>query len=771
MKVACVGAGIVALMVGLGPPTGWAQEPDGAGGLNVRDFGASGSAFETTAKTTAGSNVIEVADRGDLQVGQGVMVSRCNIQVEGRLYGPGSPYEAREELGGRVELRGYDGGAGSWLVYILEVQTADPVTFRWSDDLARTWAGRDVPASYDWQALSKGVEVRFTEQEWRPGHMIVFILRDQLLTTITAVEGNRLTLANPANRSAEDAVVVHNDTAALQAAIDRAVADRRNLYLPNGRYRLSGRLAVRNASAITIEGQSSTDTVLDLSNGTGACLSLYAGQDVTVRNLRMVGHTGLAEAPGSFRTSSNHGFWASALKGCSAVTIHGTTRTLIENVHAYRMASEAFYAQAATRTADNEPEQYQQALTYYRCSVTDCAANAFNNNDTGENTSVLYCRVDGAGWHAAEMPAKFFRFIGNYVRNSGPVTVGDMSHRYEDLHRLGCGQAIIADNVFEGIGRSRGIAINHGSGQIVVDSNLFINYNGPAITASSYTTEASFPSNSVTITNNIIDMTYLGDDPAPRTGITVSASNTIASDNQIFVRGDCDERVTGISISEPALNVSVHDNQVSNCGVGISTGRLRGSVREVVDERTFLASRVPMEWATSHRYRGWRIVWLNGSEVTGQSVVDHFDAESTRFVLSEPRELTAGESFELFPRSGANWRISDNTVSGCLTPVRLDSYGSETSVFEGNTITRGPVSGVSAAVQVHGWFQLIGNRFSGFDEEGSVALALYADRAGRQTPLVCARNIFAGCPTPVAASEPGMWTEEMAAGNVFIDER
>ena len=30
-------------------------------------------------------------------------------------------------------------------VFILEVNAADPLTFRWSDDLARTWKGTKVP--------------------------------------------------------------------------------------------------------------------------------------------------------------------------------------------------------------------------------------------------------------------------------------------------------------------------------------------------------------------------------------------------------------------------------------------------------------------------------------------------------------------------------------------------------------------------------------------------------------------------------------------------
>ncbi len=202
--------------------------------LNVRDAGASGSVYETTATTTEGSPQITVAEVGDLRVGQGVIVSRCNIQVKGDLWGPGEPYSSHKPLEGAVELRGYDGGAGSWLTYILEVDGAEPPTFRWSDDLARTWAANKVPITFDWQALSKGVEVRFKQQDWQPGHMITFSARDQLVSRIEKVEGNVLTLADAANRSATDAVVRHNDQLALQEAINQAIREKRNLYFPDG---------------------------------------------------------------------------------------------------------------------------------------------------------------------------------------------------------------------------------------------------------------------------------------------------------------------------------------------------------------------------------------------------------------------------------------------------------------------------------------------------------------------------------------------------------
>jgi hypothetical protein len=60
-------------------------------------------------------------------------------------------------LGNAAQLRGYDGTAGSWLAFVLDVDGFDPMTFRWSDDLAQTWKAAEVPVTYDWQPLGGDV--------------------------------------------------------------------------------------------------------------------------------------------------------------------------------------------------------------------------------------------------------------------------------------------------------------------------------------------------------------------------------------------------------------------------------------------------------------------------------------------------------------------------------------------------------------------------------------------------------------------------------------
>ena len=740
---------------------------EGAGQwLNVRDFGATGSAFESKAAVTAGSQKITVADVGDFQPGQTVVISKCSPEYAARtVRGPKSMYGKCDlAFDDALEVRGFDGSAGDWLVFIIELTADNPRRFRWSDDLARSWNATDVPVTGDWQALSGGLQVRFKENDQVvPGHVFSVSARTQLYTAIERIEGNTLWLRDVPTRSTDEAVVRHTDTRALQRAIDAAVKLKRNLFFPDGHYRLHRGLTVRNTD-ITMSGRSGEKTLLDISDGIGAIFRIDGGTNVTVRNFKMLGHTSLAQKPGTMRNVRGVPFWCCALKPCAAMTFHGVANMLVENVHASKMASEAFYCQAGSRVAGQpEPKSYTRSLIFRRCSVTDCAANAFNNNDTSEGTTVEYCRIDGAGWHAYEGPGRFIRLIGNYVRNAGPFTIGDMNHRPEHLNGLGCGQAMIRNNVFESGGRCGGIVVNHGARQVTVANNLFINYNGNAITVSGKTTRTSFPSKNMTVTGNIIDLTYSGEKPRRRTGIVIDAAHVIAADNQIYVRGERVAQTVGISVEEGIQNVIVHDNLIRNCGTGLKAQRRASRVTEVIDPSTFLESSLPLEWHRSHCYRGWNLVWLADNKV---SRIAELDPDTLRFRLEKPRTgLKPGDAFQVFPPQ-ALWTIHDNTMTGCLVPVDLDAYGSETSTLRHNMIVRGQAAGVSCAVRLAGRFNLIGNQIQGFDSKDCRALELLPDTLGRRLPNRIHGNLFRACAVPVAERAPGLWKACDTSGNL-----
>jgi hypothetical protein len=171
-----------------------------------------------------------VAEVGDFRVGQGVALSKCNIHfTNATLWGPRSSYGSFHPLRDAITLRGYDGGAGPWTVYILDVTGTGPFTFRWSDDLGRTWKQTDVPITYDWQELSGGTEIRFNKRNWEAGYTVTFAARDQLVTIIDNIDGNVLTLRDAPTAAVSDVVLRHSDTLALQRVIDRAIRERRNL--------------------------------------------------------------------------------------------------------------------------------------------------------------------------------------------------------------------------------------------------------------------------------------------------------------------------------------------------------------------------------------------------------------------------------------------------------------------------------------------------------------------------------------------------------------
>ena len=724
------------LLLAIGPGMVQAAGPDW---LNVRDFGTSGSEFETTATTTAGSKQITVANVGDFKVGQGAMVSKCNVRhARMQLSGIGHSYFSRKPVGNSVEVRGYDGTGGSWTVYVLDIAPGKR-EFRWTDDLGRNWHPA-VAITHDWQPLSGGVEVRLNQLDWESGYVFSFSVFDRLVTTIEKVEGNVLTLKSAPNRSAKDAVVRHDDAVGLQAAIDRAIKEKRNVFVPVGHYRLAHGVAVRNAAAITIEGESAVDTLLDISSGEGACIQVRGGTEVTIRNFRMTGFMGFDEADraGTVATKGSSAIWGEELKGCCAVNINeGTERVLVENCHASRMSCECFQSSSEIHRDMLKPGQsHTKAITYLRCSVTDCARNGFDDLTCAtENTSILYCRVVDVGGCTWEGLSRFGKFIGNYVRNSGPVVArcdtmtAGKKKPYPDL---GSAQHIIADNVFEG-GESYGgrsgthgaIYISGGTSQVIVRNNLFINFNSPGVVASGWTEPGHSISTNTSILGNIFDLTCVGQKPVPRTAIDVSSDEAIVSDNQIYVRGQCDTLVTGIKLQEPAQNLIVHDNLVRNCGVGIASQRGQARVGEVVDERTFVRNkstyglpteRRRLERTGPERYRGWQLAWQSGKQPNTLSVIESFDPETMRFRLRDPHPMKVNDLFDVVATS-LNWNIHDNTISGCLHPVVFDSHGSDTCFFRNNAIERGGAAEAKQPIVVTGRFHLDGNQVVGFDEK------------------------------------------------------
>jgi len=758
--------------------SGAALAQDATAWLNVRDFGASGSDFETLATTVANAPQITVKDVGDFKVGQGVMLSQCCPRtLNGALWGPGSTYatyKGKPPLKDVLDIRGLDEKATGWSVYVVDIQPVSPPSFRWSDDMGRTWKPK-APITFDWQPLQGGLEIRFKQFEWEKGYTATFNATDRLETFIEKIEGNVLTLKDAPTKAVTDAVLRHRDQPALQAAIDEGLRSKKNVFVPPGHYRLSSGLRINNPSGFVLAGQDGENTVLDISEGHGLCVQMRGGTECTVRDFKMIGNMGFENRDqcGHFPTWGSRGIWGQDLKTSFATGVIGTERVLVQNVHAYRMSLEAFWSGGPGRSGNNPPPpNYSKSIIYDRCWAIDCGRNAFNNNDYAEGTTIVNCRIVDVGGCAWEGASRFVKFQNNYVRNAGTVAIGNSSDHSENMEVLGTAQHVISGNVFESVVPYGGCAIRSACGavEVCITNNLFVNFGSSAVEVWGLGDAVHLGSAYTNVTGNIFDMTEVGPTSKPRHCVQVlGAENTIISDNQMYVRGACDPQVTALQILEPALNLVVHDNIIRNCGAGLQATTATSRVGEIIDPQTFKSAggQVPLPRRKTARYEGWNLVWSRAGKLQGPVAMGPFDRETDQFKLAAATPLKTGDLFEVFPPL-ANWNFHDNLITGCQSPVTLNIWGSPTTLFRHNIIERGGAAGVKQALLLTGRCDLIANRLVGFDEKDSAAIALQPDRLGRVPANLIRQNIFDHCAVPIAESQKGLWQPQPTDSNIFL---
>ena len=698
------------------------------------------------------------------------MLSECNPRCAGKtLWGPRHVVVMGRPLQDKVEIRGYDGTQGDWVVLLLDVPEGTK-SFCWSEDLARTWTAT-VPITGDWQPLRDGIEVRFNEHDWEKGYTVHFSLRGQLVTAIEKIEGKVVTLRDAPTRTVSAATLRHCDDAALQAAIDRAIQEKRNLHVPVGRYRLSRGLSVRNATAITIEGANPVDTVLDISEGEGGCITLSKGIEVTVRNFTMVGHSGFAERdqcghPAHARLELLLGVRRQRVqRGVDRQHRARTDRELPRPAHGdgvFRVRQQqprhGGQTERGALQADHVPALFGHRLRPQRLQRRDVRL--------GEHERArLPDRRRGGLRVGGRIALRQVRRQLRAQRGHGGDGQPRPGQSRRDLSRAGRRAAHHRrQRVREqrALRRLRDPCRGRGATQVLVTNNLFVNFGSSAVHISGNSDLTHYPSANATIAGNLFDMTEVRQQATPRTAVEVSAPDVIVSDNQIYVRGACDPLVTAIKVLEPAVNVGIHDNLIRNCGVGILTGRASSRVGEVIDGRTFaLGTRtVPLDHRAASQCQGWGLVWLAGGRPTALSAVEAITGatatETVKVALKEPHAFKSGDSFELIP-SAANWRFQGNTVTDCQRPIVLDSYGGPSSIVRANTVTRGSTADVKQAFELHGRFTLIGNHTVGFDDEGSAALRLFPDPLGRTVRGLVHDNIFERCAHVVSESQKGLW--------------
>lgn len=676
--------------------------------LNAKDFGASGSIFEAVATTVSGSRRIDVDNIGDFSVGDEVILNNgyshhvCEMFMDRRDNSPINPrpWQHGASLENRVELRGTP--SDEWVAYFIDLYPEEPNVFRWTKDYGRTWH-ESIPITEGWIDLDGDVEVKignFAEREW--GCTAIIVCSTRLVATIERIDGNSLYLSKEANLDSK-CVIRHSDTAAIQRAIDAALKEKKGVFLPNGRYRLTSSLVIKDAEGFTFEGESGVNTILDNSLGAvgaetyvGSCLYVERGKEVNIKNLFMIGCAGFEERDQctNLRPKGGDSVWGFYFHKSNATCVIDTERVYIENCHARRMSGECFYAVGHRRTPpDPDPEFYTKSITYMRCSVEDCARNAFNTAIQSERTSLLYCRIKDVGGCAWEGASRFTNIEGCYFRNAGSIGIGNSRRRNIFHEYLTCGQHHISGNFFEsGCSYSKAmIRVGAAAAQVIITGNSFINFNSNAIQSFGEGGVVDLPSENVIISSNAFDMTATENESESRCAIRITNNFVTVADNQIYVRGECDKNVNGIEISDDVTRLQIHDNTIAGCGKAIVSEKVIGKVGRVADEKTFYREEGRQGDETkpmllrrrSHLYRGWTLEWLKDGS---KSEIDFFDAEKLTFNLKEPKTIEVGDEFMIYSDVSAPWNIHDNIIDDCETPLALDTEARKCAILRNNII-------------------------------------------------------------------------------------
>lgn len=677
--------------------------------LNVRDFGALGSEYKSAARSSANSKVFVLEDIGDFKVGDEVIAIGCDphfvvealferkdMKVLNRR-----PWKHNQPLDGRVMLEGYDGTQGDFVTYFIDMCPEEPNVFRWSDNYGIDWH-EGIAITDGWISITDKLKVKisdFKEREW--GCTAAFACSSRMISTIEAIDGNSVTLSSAATIDAR-CEIMHSDSAALQRAIDTALAEKKNVFLPSGKYRLTKTLVIKEPDGLVFEGESETATILDDSLGdvgiekqAGSCFYVEGGEALTLKNLSMFGCYGFEEKARGRNLfckggTAVYGFY---FQKSNATCFVNTKNVLVENCHARKMSAECFYSMGVGRELAEPDDNYTRSITYLRCSVEDCARNAFNNNDKAEGTSILYCRIKDVGNAAWEGASRFVKIHGCYISNTGSIAIGNVRRRADYLNKLGTAQHIITDNYFEGMTSHPASMIKIGSfaTQVVVKGNVFVNFNSPAIEVVGENQSVDTPPENVIIAQNSIDLTAIGSESRERYGIRCTSNFVTISDNHIYVRGERDKNVKGIIISDDAARLNIHDNTICGCDIGIITIPVIGTVGEVISDTVFyrkegLSSQVtkPMLLRTdSHGYRGWRLRWLSDGT---ESEISSFDPVALTFTLSEPKEMQSGDEFYIYTPRALPLFIHHNIISNCGEAMSIESFAKGSSVIESNIL-------------------------------------------------------------------------------------
>jgi hypothetical protein len=259
-------------------------------GINVKQspYNASGSAQTTTGSITSGSNSLNVANPIDFKIGQGIAIQTVapvtdvkSLQITANASTVGnitisfeaSPYsipvnagDTSIQIADRIRSSAFNGWTTGGTV------GTNTVTFTAND------AGEKSTMSYDPSTTGATGTITVTTTGIKPSYFV---------STITGINGNILTLQNNATTTISNALTLHDDTTAIQNAINDITSDGGELILPKGTFNYSSNLTIDSKNDVTFRGVGQK-TILYALVANNAALYVNNSNNIVVCNFKLI---------------------------------------------------------------------------------------------------------------------------------------------------------------------------------------------------------------------------------------------------------------------------------------------------------------------------------------------------------------------------------------------------------------------------------------------------------------------------------------------------
>lgn len=408
------------------------------GPIDARWFGTSGSKAATTGTINAGSTVLTLGAAQDFQNGQGILIARagaaCTLAAPGGLVGF-STGAALVAFNYRVVAFTRGGGQSPCSATLTFM--GDPVLARnygWNNITWDTVPGARYygvygranasmallaiicdyapGATYNWLDFGDPVAVNDEPTFIDHGTPSALAQNECLVTSISSGGGTTsLVLAAPAINAAAGSVVCHDDTAALQRAIDALATTGGDLLIPAGDYYTNVAPLVNQIDSVNVYGEGEDKTILydnavgqDRATGRAGTFSVNDCSAFSISRLTIQG----CGSPGTHIEKQGFYYGKSIVAPRPIGENYGVR---VSHITVRQTAGEAIYL-------DGDAED----VVWDANTVIDVFSNGMNIGCSLGRTSAVVSsnKVHGARASAFLMSCRALQLIGNYCTHRLP---------------------------------------------------------------------------------------------------------------------------------------------------------------------------------------------------------------------------------------------------------------------------------------------------------------------------------------------------------------